>query len=169
MARISRLLKENWSRYIMLYLFWLLLVDSFALQQLLTGALCCLVIVAFSSPFRLPKTSRMALNTRNLWQFLLFGLILVKEIFLANIEVAKILLSKDMNISPTLSRFNSRLKKPFLQVVLANAITLTPGTLTVSLDEDVFLVHCLTEKGAYEVAEWPLKYRLQNIEKEGEW
>ena len=169
MVPYAKLFKENWSRFAVLFAFWLLLTNSIEPQQLFAGAVCCLLVVAFSASFRLTVRSRMRLTFRNIWWLLLYAFILVKEIFIANIGVAKILLSRDMQISPTVSRFHSRLKTPLLQVLLANSITLTPGTLTIALDDDTYLVHCLTEKGAYEVAEWPLKYWLQNVEKEGEW
>jgi multicomponent Na+:H+ antiporter subunit E len=169
MNRWIQLVKENWSRFAMLFVFWLFLTDSYEPQQMFAGIICCVLVVAFSASFRLTARSRMRLTPQNLWWLFLYGLILVREIFIANIGVAKILLSRDMQISPTLARFNSRLKSPFLQVMFANSITLTPGTLTISLDDDIYLVHCLTEKGAYEVAEWPLKYWLQKVDKEGEW
>jgi multicomponent Na+:H+ antiporter subunit E len=168
MECIRQVLKEHGGRFIILFAFWLLLTDSIAIQQIFVGTVCCLAVVAFSTSFRLPTRGQMRLTLRNFWRLLLFGMILLKEIFIANIGVAKILLSRDMKISPTLSCFHSQLRSPLFRVVLANAITLTPGTLTVSLDDDTFLVHCLTEKGAYEVAEWPLKYWLQKVENEGE-
>jgi multicomponent Na+:H+ antiporter subunit E len=169
MERIKTLIKDNWSRFAILYVFWLLLTNSFQAQQMIAGLICCMLVVAFSTSYRLPPRSRMRLTPRNVWWLFLYAIILIREIFIANLSVAKILLSRDMQISPTIAKFHSRLKTPFLQVLLANSITLTPGTLTISVDDDTYLVHCLTEKGAFEVAEWPLKYWLQNVEKEGEW
>ena len=164
-----KMIHENGSRFAILFGFWLLLTNSFEPQEMIAGAVCSLLVVLFSLPFKMPKRSRMKITGKNLWWLFLYGLILIGEIVTANIAVAKTLLSRDMKISPTLARFHSGLKTPVLQVLLANSITLTPGTLTLALDDDTYLVHCLTEKGAYEVAEWSLKYWLQKVEKEGEW
>jgi len=162
-------IKENWGRFIILFGFWTLLTNSLHPQQVLVGVICSLLVVLFSVSFRLPERSRMRLTSKIVWWLVLYLIILIKEILLANLAVARILLKRDMNISPTISRFHSGLKTPLMKVLFANSITLTPGTLTLSLDDDVYLVHCLTEKGAYEVAEWPLKYWLQTVEKEGKW
>lgn len=75
--------------------------------------------------------------------YILYLLLLVKEIVLANIGVAKIVLSPRMNISPCIVRLKTQLKGNLHRTILANSITLTPGTLTVRLEEDELVVHCL--------------------------
>lgn len=73
---------------------------------------------------------------------------LVKEIVVANIDIAKIVLAKDMPIDPALVRFESTLGTNLARVMLGNSITLTPGTLTVEIEDRVFLVHGIVESGA---------------------
>ena len=46
-------------------------------------------------------------------------------------------------LEPALVTFHTNLKTESARVLLANSITLTPGTITVSLDEDEYMVHCL--------------------------
>ncbi len=70
------------------------------------------------------------------------------ELIKSNIEVAKIVLSPRLPISPTLIRISATTRDPVLQAILGNSITLTPGTVTVDDHEGDLLVHCLTKQGA---------------------
>lgn len=67
--------------------------------------------------------------------------ILVVEIIKANLQVIDIILTPgEIEIDPVLCEFDSKLKQSSLNVLLANSITLTPGTITVDLEKDRFLV-----------------------------
>ena len=50
------------------------------------------------------------------------------------------------NINPRIVHFRTRLSSKFARVILANSITLTPGTLTLDLDEDHLVVHWVDAK-----------------------
>jgi multicomponent Na+:H+ antiporter subunit E len=67
---------------------------------------------------------------------------------LANLTVLKIVLSPKKKLHPVIVSFDAPLKKHILQVILADSITLTPGTITVRLYEEKFEVHCLDESMA---------------------
>ncbi len=166
---VSRFMKENWSwpRFMLLVVFWLFLTYSVEPQQLFIGLICAALVVFISLPFQEYGKDRLVFSAGLFYFALLYALHLVKEIIKANIEVAKIVLSPRMAISPTVVKFNGDLHTPILQVLLANSITLTPGTLTVSLEDDVYLVHCLTEEGAEDVPKWYMKEKLKELEKEG--
>jgi len=72
------------------------------------------------------------------------------QIVLSNIHVLKVALSPRMNdlISPKMVQFKTDVTEEISMFVLANSITLTPGTVTVRVEEKRFLVHALTEKAA---------------------
>ena len=72
-----------------------------------------------------------------------FAAALIWEALLSNIEVTKFVFNKNMEIKPQLVFFETNLKTDAARVALANSITLTPGTITVSEEEGVFGVHCL--------------------------
>ena len=61
------------------------------------------------------------------------------------------MLSPRLNISPTVAEFDTRCGHPVDRAILGNSITLTPGTLTVSIDGERFTVHALTEGGARDI------------------
>lgn len=65
------------------------------------------------------------------------------EIVKANIAVVKAVLSPDMAVSPTLTRIPTPQKTDIGRVMFANSITLTPGTVSVDVQDDHILVHAL--------------------------
>ncbi|HEX2138077.1 MAG TPA: Na+/H+ antiporter subunit E [Woeseiaceae bacterium] len=77
-----------------------------------------------------------------------YWLWLLKEIAKANVTVAKIVLSRRMPISPTVISVDASELAPVTQVLLANSITLTPGTVSIDVDRGVIEVHCLTVESA---------------------
>ncbi|MBR5302308.1 MAG: Na+/H+ antiporter subunit E [Clostridia bacterium] len=72
-----------------------------------------------------------------------YGVNLVAEIVKANLAVTKMILRSDFVPEPQLVKFDADLKKKRHLVALANSITLTPGTITVDLEDNHFLVHAL--------------------------
>ncbi|AHM57820.1 hypothetical protein EAL2_808p03150 (plasmid) [Peptoclostridium acidaminophilum DSM 3953] len=75
-----------------------------------------------------------------------YVILLLKEVVAANVAVARIVLSRNMDVSPAVVSFESRLKSDFLRTILANSITLTPGTITIDMQEGKYTVHCLREE-----------------------
>ena len=88
-----------------------------------------------------PKTD-LFLGKR-LFQILHYVFVLVREIIKANFEVIRMITSSRYEIEPAVVRFKTDLKTSFTRILLANSITLTPGTITVSLENDEYVVHCL--------------------------
>lgn len=72
-----------------------------------------------------------------------YGANLIVEIIKANLVVCKMILKPDFVPEPQLVQFDVDLKKNRHLVALANSITLTPGTITVDLHDNHFLVHAL--------------------------
>ena len=69
--------------------------------------------------------------------------VLVEEIVKANVCVLKIILSPELQPEPAVVYFDTRLRSGIARVMLADSITLTPGTITVSLEGNHYCVHCL--------------------------
>ena len=67
------------------------------------------------------------------------------QLVLANIDVLKATTSQELDIDPKVVRFYFRADNPMAYVVLANSITLTPGTVTLNVDDEgLFEIHALT-------------------------
>jgi len=76
-----------------------------------------------------------------LWMYLPW---LMKEIFVSNVHVAKIILSPSLPISPLLVRYRCSQKTDLGKSIYANSITLTPGTITTHIEGDELEIHSLT-------------------------
>lgn len=70
---------------------------------------------------------------------------LMWQLVLANIDVLLATTGQELNIDPKVVRFRFRADNPMASVILANSITLTPGTVTMNVTDDgVYEIHALT-------------------------
>jgi len=93
------------------------------------------------------------------WRLFLYIVWLIWEIIKANLQVAYLVLHPKMPIEPNLLRFRTRLGSAAGHIILANSITLTPGTITVDFRAGTYLVHALVPQAAQSLldAEMPGK------------
>ena len=77
----------------------------------------------------------------------------------------KLLFSEKNAVEPILIRFRTSLQTKAARVLLANSITLTPGTITVSLEGDELVVHCLDKTLAEGLADGIFAKELERLEK----
>jgi multicomponent Na+:H+ antiporter subunit E len=85
-----------------------------------------------------------------------FWALLIREITVSNIDVVRAILSPGPPIQPHFVRVRTRQPTDLGKVILANSITLTPGTVTVDIRGDELLVHALTEASGRAVEEGQL-------------
>ena len=95
-----------------------------------------------------------------------YGFTLLGEIVKANLTVIRMVLDLEFEPKPQLVKFNSGLEKERHRVVLANSITLTPGTITCLLEDDEFLVHALDESLVEGLDDGVMITRLKEMEAE---
>jgi len=100
----------------------------------------------------------------------LFGLIfgyvpyLIKEIVVSNIEVTKIILAPKLKLQRNMIEVGAHQKTEIGRVMMANSITLTPGTVSVSMEKDRILVHCLSFVGAEDDLSGEMDRRVCSLE-----
>jgi multicomponent Na+:H+ antiporter subunit E len=133
-----------------LYLFWLGLSGHYTIMLMSIGAACAIAIVAVSKRMAVidHEGHPVALLGRALW----YWPWLIWQIVLSGLSVSRIILSPSLPISPALIRVRASQKTAAGLVTYANSITLTPGTVSVDIEDDVILVHAITEDGARDVA-----------------
>ena len=100
--------------------------------------------------------------------FVRYFWVLVKEIVRANVCVLKIILSPELQPEPAFVYFETALRTGLAKVMLANSITLTPGTITVSVEGNRFCVHCLDRELAEGMEESVFVELLEEMEAEEE-
>lgn len=138
----------NYKLFWLYVLFWLILAQTFRIEAVGVGILVCTVVFIFNKPLVNTNDSNNNLSIYNIKNSFLYISVLIKEIFKSNFHVAKIVLSPKLNISPSIVTINTKLKSELNKTILANSITLTPGTLTLNMNEDKLIVHCLDIESA---------------------
>lgn len=121
-------------------LLWVLLVGTLDPQELVAGAtVSLLVTVLFGSRFDILTGFRFSwMAPVHIGSYLaVFMVALVR----ANFDMARRVLSPSLPIRPRLVAVTTGLRSPLGKMLLANTITLTPGTLTVDIEDDRLLVH----------------------------
>lgn len=131
--------------YLLYFLLWIIFNGNFTLEICLFGMVIAAAMFAFTCKFMDYSIEKEKQNFRRLGKFFHYIVVLVIEIVKANLAVMQMILSEKEELEPVLVKFHADLKTPAGRAFLANAITLTPGTITVLLENADYVVHCLDE------------------------
>lgn len=129
--------------YILLLLFWIILNGKITTEILIFGVVLAAAIFWFMCKFLDYSPKYEMFVAKNFFWILTYFVVLVIEMFKSAIAVYKRVYSKKIEIQPQMVFFDVDIKSEFLRFVLANSITLTPGTITVDVDDNHFCVHAL--------------------------
>ena len=136
-------LRDTAVLFVTLMLFWLMLSGKLDTDVLIVGAVASLIIallyrdgLSFFTEFRFTPQAMVA-------GFRYYGYFL-RELFKSNLKMAAIVLSPSLPITPGIVKVRTRLKSRMGRLMLANSITLTPGTLTVEMAGEWLYIHCVT-------------------------
>jgi len=88
---------------------------------------------------------------------------LLREIVVSSIDVAKLILTPSLPISPVLVELEAQTQSDVARVILGNSITLSPGTVTLDVHEGKLLVHCLTSDAALALQEGEANRRAAQL------
>lgn len=127
------------------FLLWVIFNGNFTLEICIFGIIISVLLFAFTSKFMDHSLRKEIVFYKKTVLIIRYVFLLVREIVKANFGVAHMILSQREEIQPLLVTFHSDLKTVTGKAFLANAITLTPGTITVFLEGDQYTVHCLDE------------------------
>ena len=145
---------------------WLLLSGYFDVPLLLTfGALSCTLSMFIAWRVEKLDPEEQRLHPKIGPQIILYWPWLLWQIVLANLDVAKRILNPQLPISPTMITLKPTQRSEMGQVIYANSITLTPGTVTTSLSEGVLEVHALTREAAESLLEGDMDRRVAALER----
>lgn len=130
------------------FLLWLIFNGRITFEIVIAGALISFMLDLFiRKVLKLNLTlSNLIMAAKILPHIILYAAVLLVEIVKANFAITKLVLSPQLNVEPCLVKFRTPLKTEAARVALANSITLTPGTITVSLEGDNLLVHALNRE-----------------------
>ena len=130
--------------FFILITFWIFLSGLFDIWHFGLGLLSC-ALVAYMSSDLLFKKFWSGRRLRETAAFVAYIPWLLYQIYLANIYVVKVALGPNLSdkIFPHIVKFRTRLKSEMAVTTFANSITLTPGTITVHIEDGYFYVHAL--------------------------
>ncbi len=132
-------------QYMFLFLFfvWIIFNGRLTVETALFGLVISGLVYFFICHFLdySPRIDRFAL--RNPGLFIKYFALLFSEIVKANFAVIRMIMSSRYDVEPAIVSFDTDFKTDSARVMLANSITLTPGTITMTVDGDRFTVHCL--------------------------
>lgn len=123
-----------------LWLIWLLLNNTVALGHVVLGALLAIFIPWFSAGFWQEKVT-----IRRPWLLVKYVFVVIYQILVANMMVARLILTNQEKLHPGFLSMPLELTSPLAISLLANTISLTPGTVSCDLSEDQksLLIHAL--------------------------
>ena len=154
--------KVHWSRPLImaavLMLAWVLWSGFLKPLLLALGAFSTLLVVYLAYRMRLFESK--VFEWRYLLRLVRYCGWLAKEVLRSSLEVSRVVLSPKLPISPTVAKFDSHCKEETDQAILGNSITLTPGTLTLQIQDGHFVVHALTESGARDIVDGEMDRRV---------
>ena len=126
---------------------WLLWSGHYTPLLVSFGAGSCLLVAWLSRRMKIADEEGVPVHL-GLRPFLIYAPWLIKEIVLANIDVARRILNPKLPIAPMMIRVKASQKGDLARVIFANSITLTPGTVSVDMQGDEIAVHALTPEAA---------------------
>ena len=131
--------------FIFFLIVWFILNAKITLELLFFGIGISAALYLFTWKVMGYHPKKDLVILKNMGRIIKYLIILLWEIVKANIAVIKIVLNPKAKIKPKMVYFKTDLKSDIGKTALANSITLTPGTITVSIDEDVVCVHALDD------------------------
>ena len=150
---------------VVLFGVWLLWSGHYSFDHTLVfvlGVVSCVAVVMIA--VRMGVADEEGHPLQLIGRALIYGLWLLWAIFKANIDVALRVLHPRLPISPTLVQVPTSQKSDLGRVIYANSITLTPGTVSVAVDDDTIMVHAISRDGAADLETGDMDRRVTSME-----
>ena len=147
---------------LVLFATWLLLSGFFEPLLLAFGVFSCVLVLWIAH--RMDVVDHEGHPIHLGWRVIAYWFWLFGEIGKANIDVARRILDPDLPIHPTLIRLKTTQGSELGQVIYANSITLTPGTVSIRVSGDSILVHAIAQEPAADLQGGAMDRRVSALE-----
>ena len=124
---------------LLLFTLWLILTSNVQMANILIGAAISFSIALLYTKLFTHKTFEFI---SPVW-FMVYLFVLFKNLLISNLQISKRILSRDMKLSPAIIAVKTNLESDWKKLLLANSITLTPGTLTLDIVDDTLFIHVI--------------------------
>lgn len=150
--------------YALLFVVWVVFNGRITLEIVLFGLAIAALVYLFLCKFFHFSVKKDISYCKKAGFLIGYFFVLLVEIIKANFVAIPLLLMKKYELEPVIVDFDVELKTNFARVLLANSITLTPGTITVDTENGHYKVHCLDKSLAKGLADSVFVTWLKKIE-----
>ena len=149
--------------FIVTFILWLLLTHTLRIQFIITGVTVSLLTAFLFGNIFVKNWNKVFQIERYLW-FLWYLIIFIWECLKANLDVAYRVLHPALPIKPGIVKAKVNLKTDIARTILANSITMTPGTLSVDIMGEHIFIHwiCIRNENS-EISCQRIVDRFENI------
>ena len=120
--------------------FWLMLTFEFTVPNIIVGTVASFITSLIFTRFFIINVYKLIQPHRYFW-FVVYLIVFIWECIKANIDVAYRVLHPAMPIRPGIVKVKTALKSEMAKMLLANSITMTPGTISVDIIDDYLYIH----------------------------
>lgn len=152
--------------FILLLLIWFIFNGKITWELTILGMILCACIYFFMCRFMDYSLKKDVSLMRQSISFLYYTGVLIVEIIKSNLQVMHLTLTDREIVEPVIISYQTRLRSKLGRVILANSITLTPGTITISLEEDELVIHCLDKTMAEGIENSIFEQLLEKMERQ---
>ena len=150
---ISWIQIEGMRMYLALFTLWIIFNGRFTPEVAVIGLIVSAVIFLFICKFMDYSLRKEKMLYIMIPWMIRYFFILLSEIIKANIATIRFVLNPKIVPEPAIITFKPDIRSGFLKVVLANSITLTPGTITINIEDGMYTIHCLDPELATDIGE----------------
>lgn len=129
--------------FVLLFIGWIMFTGSLSRLELYAGIMMSLIIAGLCGKFMFFESPYQLFNPKSILNLLIYSFILIYAEINSHIDTAKRVITGDIN--PAIIKTATTQKTDFTKTLVANSITMTPGTLTLKIDKnhkDLY-IHCL--------------------------
>lgn len=151
--------------FFLLLFIWFVFNGKVTFEITWIGVLVCMLVYLFMCRFMDYSVKKDVLLLKKSVFFLYYIGVLAVEIVKANVQIAKLILSDREIVEPIIIKYRTSLKTQLGRTILANSITLTPGTFTVSMEENELVIHCLDASLSEDMDDLKFERLLKKLER----
>ena len=148
----ERVMINNLKLFLALFAFWVLLSEKFEVKFLLMGLGASFIGTFISREIMIlsRKGNGEVIHgfDFSIFKYIKYWIWLIGQIIIANVQIAFVILNPKLSINPRIVVFKQNMANPLAHLSLGNSITLTPGTVTVDIDDGDYIIHALTDDAA---------------------
>lgn len=149
---------------VMFFLLWVIFNGNFTLEIAIFGIVIAAIMYIFMCKFMDYSFKKDVKAIKMIPLVVSYIFLLIWEIIKANLVVFKFIINDGVEVEPVIINTNSGLKTELARTVLANSITMTPGTISIDLEGDNFTIHCLDKEMADEASQLSFTKLLKKME-----